>query len=211
MPSVVTAANLSPPVEIVIVDYGDQPSLAPLLKDVRRSLLPENSLRIKTYRKRKYYHMAHARNLSIREATGEYVVITSTDILPVPQFFKMVRELLAKTCATYLRSVNDFCIGIIVCSRKEMIAVGGYDERFEFYGPEDKDILRRLSRKGSIAGYYDLHTLISMILTPDDKKVANYRLPLSKREMSVRGKDILFENDAANLVVANQGIEWGKG
>lgn len=211
MPSVVIAANQSPPVEIVIVDYGKQPPLAPLLKDFRKSLLPENKLKIKVYRKRKYYHMALARNLAIRAATGEYAVTTSTDVIPVPGFFSSVRKSLSETGAAYLRSLNDFCIGIIVCSRKELVAVGGYDERFEFYGPEDKDLLRRLARKGVKVEYYDLHNLISLIPTPDDMKVANYRLKLSKREMSARGKEILLQNDAVGLIVANEGMKWGEG
>lgn len=210
MPSVVAAANQSPSVEIVIIDYGDQPPLKPILEKFRESLLPNNKLVIKTYRKRSYYHMGHARNLSLRVSNGEYVIIGASDIILNPSFFSVVRKQFEETGATYLRSMTSGYVGILACKREALLAIGGWDERFEFYGPEDKDVLRRLDRCGAKIGYYDLDKLISMIPTPDSMKTANYRLPLSKKEMSLHGRAFLIENDAVGRIVVNEGIPWGE-
>ena len=211
MPSVVVAANQSPPVEIVIIDYGDQPPLEPILEELRSALLPGNKLVVKTYRKREHYHMGHARNLSLRASTGEYIIIGASDIFLNSSFFHAVREEFSKTDATYLRSMTTGYIGVLACKRNALLAIGGWDERFEFYGPEDKDVLHRLDRNGAKIGYYDLDALITMIRTPDHEKTANYRLPLSKQEMSALGREILMENDAANRIVVNEGVDWGAG
>lgn len=210
MPSVITAANQSPPVEILIIDYGEQPPLEPLLAKHREGLLPDNKLVVKTYRKRSYYHMGHARNLSLRGSNGDYVIIGASDISLDPNFFSEVRTRFRETGATYLRSMTSGYVGILACERKALFAIGGWDERFEFYGPEDKDVLHRLDRNGAKIGYYDLDKLITMIRTPDTERTANYRLQLSKQEMSALGKEILEQNDKANIVIANKGVEWGE-
>ncbi len=210
MPSVVAAANQSPPVEIVIIDYGEQPALEPILEKFKTSLSPKNKLMVKVYRKRSYYHMGHARNLSLRSTTGKYMIVGASDIFLNPNFFSAVREKFKETGVTYLRSATDGYIGILACDRQTLLDIGGWDERFEFYGPEDKDVLRRLDRNGAKIGYYDLEQLIRMIPTPDSERTANYRLQMSKKEMSLHGRAFLAENDATGRIVVNEGTEWGK-
>ncbi len=210
MPSVVVAANQSPPVEIIIVDYGNQEPLEPLLEQFHDQLKSGNTIHIKTYRKRNYYHMGHARNLSLRAATGEYVIISASDVIPKPNFFSTVRECLAQTGAVFLRSKTTGYVGLLTCRRDVMMELGGYDERFEFYGPEDKDFLHRLERRGAQLGYYDLDAIIGMIRTSDQDKTANYRLMLSKGEMSERGRAILLENDTRGRITVNEDRPWGE-
>lgn len=210
IPSVIAAANQSAPVEILIIDYGEQEPLEPLLEEFRKELLPANKLVVKTYRGRSYYHMGHARNLSLRAARGEYLIVGASDIYLNPQFFSAVREQFSKTGATYLRSMTTGFVGILACETKALFEIGGWDERFEFYGPEDKDVLHRLDRNGATIGYYDLDKLITMIRTPDREKTANYRLQMTKEEMSALGRQILEENDNNNIIIANSGASWGE-
>jgi len=211
MPSVVNAANQSPPVEIVIVDYGKQEPLERVLNKFRDGLSRENRLLVKVYRKRPYYHMGHARNLALKCANGEYIVVGASDIFLELDFFSAVRENFNRTNSTYLRSMTTGYIGILACRRDSLLDIGGWDERFEFYGPEDKDVLHRLDRNGAVIGYYDLDKLIRIIRTTNDQRTANYRVKMSKQEMSALGRQILEENDAKGVIVANEGISWGVG
>jgi len=205
LPYVVSAANSGPAVEVVVVDYAND---APL--DIwRGGLALGNAWQFVTYRGRDHYHMAHARNLAIRAATRDFVVISSADICPSPTFFPHVRERLAETGADLL--LPDLCyVGVIVCRRQALLDAGGYDERFEFYGSEDKDLNLRLRRRGVKAAPYRACDHLTMFRTTNWDKVKNYRLPITKTEMMMRGKAILVENVRAGALVANEGVEWGR-
>ncbi len=207
LPSVIAAANACGGVEILIVDYGEQPALTALVSDVLvdHPLAAANQLRIVVDRSRPHFHMAHARNVGIQQATGDYVMIASADFLPDVRLFASLPPLLGGP--VWLEPTPDLK-GAIVCRRETLIAVGGYDERLEFYGPEDKDLHARLVRLNVSRDTYP-SALLSVIPTPDAIKVQGYRLPLSKREMSARGRVILWEHEQAGATVVNQGLQWG--
>lgn len=204
-PSVVAAANASPPVEIVLVDYANDQPLPDQWSDVCTA---ENRLRVVVYRGREHYHMAHARNLSIRAATGDYILIASADFLPTPELFTDIRQQIAQSGAVWLEPSSERLVGAICVKRDELIAAGGYDERFEFYGPEDKELNARLRRRGLSRAQYSA-AFLSLIPTPDAKRVQNYRLPLGKRSMHEDGMRAYLDNEARGVLVVNEGIDWG--
>ena len=65
-----------------------------------------------------------------------------------------------------------------------------------------------MKRRG--APHAQIPDKLSLIYTPWAEKLANYRLPLSRREMSKRSKPIYQENMANAVLVANEGKEWGQ-
>lgn len=209
LPHIVTAANASPPVQIVIVDYGEQPELHPHILPHYHNLLPENRFTVVPYRKRAHYHMAHARNISVRMSVGTYITISAADILPRENFFRTIRERFAETGADLLRSQTTGYIGVITTKRQLIVDAGGFDERFEFYGREDKDLLLRLLRRGATEATYDLDAMLNLIRTPWDQKLANYRVPLSRADAHAYACAIYDENIRNEVLVANDGIEWG--
>jgi hypothetical protein len=97
--------------------------------------------------------------------------------------------------------------GVIVCARDEFIAAGGYDERFEFYGPEDTDLDERLVRRGGKFGL--LPNLLREIPTPKAEKTANYRIT-SRWETKKLMVPIYEENKRNKVLVVNEGVEWGQ-
>ncbi len=208
LPSVIAAANASPPVEVVLVDYANERPLADWALDCQHVLQPPNRWQVVTYRGRDHYHMAHARNLSIKASTGDYVVISSADICPAPDYFSIVRQRLEETSADWLKA--DLCyVGVIVCRRQALLDAGGYDERFEGYGSEDKDLILRLHRRGLVSAPYLACDHLTMFRTPNAEKIKHYRLPWTKTAMLKAGSLILRENVKAGVLVANAGCEWG--
>ncbi len=190
-PVVNEAATVDGGVEVVLVDYGNP---TPLDGATVRVEAP-------------HYHMAHARNVAIQASTGDVVIISSTDILPHRQYFSMIRRVFTEMTEAWARPQTKY-LGVIAVPRAMLLEVGGYDERFEFYGPEDKDLSERLERRyGRPAWYPDGY--LDVIRTPDRLKVQGYRLPLSKVEMHARGRDVLVENRDRQVTVVNQGRAWG--
>ena len=198
MPYLITAAQASPPVEIVTLDYGSTDGLTYYV----------NGLPDVTYHRydSDYFHKAHAFNLACLSSKGEYFVLLGADACPHRDYIKTIRELITQGCI-WMRA-NELC-GIIAYQREEFISAGGYDERFEFYGPEDRDLEARLQRRGGKFGLIP-NGLMQVIPTSNEDKVKNYRLKLSKREMSKLMRPIYEENQANGVLVANEGRAWGQ-
>lgn len=205
LPHLVLAAQAGPPAEVVIIDYNSPDGLGEYIEAIQGAIRCD-VIAYHKYTGRNYYHMAHARNLSVMAAAGEYIVIMSADIYPTPLFLSTVRRFLARG---YTWLYEPQYRGVIVCQRREFIEAGGYDERFEFYGPEDRDLASRLIRRG---GKYTAMPvgLVEVIPTPDNEKIKNYRLKISKAEMSKRMRPIFEENERRKVMVANQGRAWGQ-
>ena len=207
MPHIVRAANASPPVQIAVLDYNSSDGLDQLIEHTPVTPLANgNVLTCSKYIGRSHFHKAHAFNLAMLAGIGEYCVLMPADGCPAMGYVQALRQLIAEGCVWMCSA--ELC-GIVCCRRQEFIAAGGYDERFEFYGPEDRDLHLRLQRRG---GKFCLVPpgLLCVIPTPDNDKVRNYRLLLSKREMSRRMRPILDENTAAGTLTANAGQEWGR-
>lgn len=207
LPDVVLAANASPPVQIIVVDYGEQPPLEPLIAPHRNQLIAPSYFTVVEYRKRQHYHMGHARNLSIRAAEGAYTVISSADVYPRPHFFSTVRQQLLSSQADYLRSMTNGYIGVVTVRTDLLVATGGFDERFECWGREDKDLLGRFIRRGMSVSYYDLDDLIILNVTPPGVRRKNYRLG---EHACKKLRNAVYEENLRNQVLTvNDGVAWG--
>lgn len=209
MPHVIKAANASPPVEIMVLNYDSRDDLQEYIKLVMETkpMVEGNILSYTKYTGQGYYHIAHAWNLAVKASIGEYVVIMGADAMPVENFLVVIRDLLAKHNYTWMHGKK--LRGITVCKKKEFIDAGGYDERFEFYGGEDKDLSSRLHRRKASFGKIP-PDLLSVVKTPNSEKLKNYRSNMTKVEMMLHNKAIRNENSKNEVLVANKGKKWGQ-
>jgi len=209
MPHIIKAANASPPVEIMILNYDSKDDLQEYIKLVieTKSMVEGNILSYTKYVGQGYYHIAHAWNLAVKASIGEYVVIMGADAMPTENFIAVIRELLAEHNYTWMHGKK--LRGITVCKKKEFIDAGGYDERFEFYGGEDKDLSSRLHRRKASFGKIPPN-LLSVVKTPNSEKLKNYRSDMTKVEMMLHNKAIRNESRKNEVLVANEGKEWGQ-
>jgi hypothetical protein len=207
MPHLIEAGRASPPVEIAVVDYSSPDELGYYMSAVN---LTESCDEVKfAYRRYygcSYYRMAHARNLSAMLASGEYIVISSADLWFDNGFIPEIRERITGGCVWM--GAKRYC-GVLGIKRQAFVEAGGFDERFEFYGPEDRDLELRMRRRGEKFGELS-YKYIHDIPTPNEEKVKNYRLDIGKRGMADAMHPILEENIANNVMVANAGKEWGQ-
>ena len=208
MPSLVAAANASPPVEIAVLDYNSQDDLGAFVLETQQGteFVSRSELSYRKYAGRNYYHMAHSRNLSVLASHGEYALISSADVLMQRDYLKVVRAELEKGYVWLHHS--DRFVGVICVERQEFMDAGGFDERFEFYGKEDKDLFARLVRRG--ASHAQIPDLLSLIPTPWHEKLRNYRMSLSRQQMSKLSKATYQQNMREGILVANAGTEWAR-
>lgn len=208
LPSVIKSANASPPVEIVILNYNSPDDLEEYIKSIDIPLSKGNEIKHIKYTDRDYYHMAHAKNIAVLSAKGEYVVTSCADMALSSRFFRTVRNIIKETeapwiCASYI----EVYPGILVFQKKEFVNAGGFDERFEFYGPEDKDLIKRFKRRKLRNEEYP-YELLYMIRTSNKDKIKNYRLKISKMEMKKRMRPIYEKNIKDGVLTANPD-GWG--
>ena len=204
LPHIMDAGALSPPVEYLILDYGSDDDLKEYAEEMAyNDEYDENYFTYKSVRQ-EYYHMAHAWNLAAKFSRGKYLAVFGTDIIPDADYFKVVREKLAEDDYKWMRGKK--LKGVLVCEREEFMNAGGYDERFELYGPEDDDLEERLVRRK--AKFCLLPDLLSEITTAKTDKTSNYRITSRLQAKKIQ-KPIHEENIRNQVLVANEGKKWG--
>jgi hypothetical protein len=216
LPFVIKAANASPPVEITVLDYSSKDGLQHYLEDVSETveLADGNTFNYPMIFGEEYFHVAHARNAAVMASHGEYIIQLDTEIMPSSGFVKHIRERIEAEHPVWMCEAPVGCV--IVCQRKEFIDAGGYDERFYVYGPEDKDLCARLHRRGGKFETYP-SSLFTAIKTSNSEKLQNLDVrPYAqsgvwiKQSMANAMHAIYDQNNSDNVLVANDGKEWGR-
>lgn len=202
LPSIISASNQTSDIEIVILDFNSQDGVGDFVKEVSKYLKKGNTIKYVEIKNQPYYHMAKAKNMAVLSSSGTYSMISCADVFLASETFIKLQEILRDTTVRHIRVVGTRFPGVTVVEKKEFIKSGGFDERFEFYGPEDKDFLLRLERR-KVPTKYISSEYFSLIYTDNEKKTANYRLKISKREMSKLMKPIYEENIKNAVLVAN--------
>jgi len=203
MPLRIKAAAICPPVEFVILDYGSQDGLGEYVEDIE---YPDGITLVYRRIEARHWNTAHAYNLAILAASGEYACLMGADTYPLVGYFGFVRSAISGGCAWM---EPEKLKGAIVIRRAEFVAAGGYDERFDLYGPEDRDMADRLRRRGGKMCTIP-RGLMGEFHTPDDVKTENMRIRADKHTLSEMMRPIYIENRQKGATVANQGREWGR-
>ena len=224
LPVTIEMAKASPPVEIVILDYDSKDDLVDYLKNIDYPITYARSPN------HKFFSISHSRNCAVKASSGDYIVIQDADIILKEGTIPTWRKLLDKYDPVWLieegRWIDDKHQGgrLLVCQRNEFLKMGGYDERFNLCGPEDKDICMRLYRRNAKVETYSRH-LIDEIKTRQERKIANldsekyreivpkdepHKLQWTKLLMQRAMREIYLDNCAKGVLVANEGKEWGQ-
>ena len=144
--------NCYPLAEFLILDYNSPDNLAFWIKTQYGDRLGHD---INYYREhsRKYFMMAHAKNLAAALAHGDIVVNIDADRYIDPELGHDLIEALAKPRRIARGSIGGTedwsACGIIACAKNDFIALGGYDERMVHgWGAEDHDLVNRAMAMG---------------------------------------------------------------
>ena len=205
MPYLLNAINASPPAEIMILDYNSQDGLGEFIEETRSHYHNISYARGVGYFS---FNLSHAYNLAVRASVGEFVSIMGTDAVPSKDYIEHIRTAMIENDFDWVH--GDTLTGIITIRRWVFMAAGGYDERLEFYGGEDKDLAWRLNRRGAKCGVFKTKGRLRVLRTSEEEKLKNYHSKLTKEQMMERNTAIRKQNARDNVLVANQGKAWGQ-
>jgi N-terminal domain of galactosyltransferase len=205
LPSVLGAAACSPPVEVIVCDYNSRDATSSYVGG-----LDSPQLKLIRYTGRDYFHMAHARNFMARCSSGEWLLQGSTDVAFGDSFFVKLRAAIETQTGDYYMFGWKSWPGYTVVRRQDFFDAGGFDERLEFYGSEDRDLIERLWRRGLGARILPWREFeMTVIANTKDEKAAHYRPGLSQNAMVRHNIGIYRENVRRGVLVANEGVAWG--
>lgn len=146
----------NPDAKFIVVDYGSQDDLLEYLRTAHGSEIQSGRLVVYSYRTDGPFRMGHAKNLAHRCAILEGCDILcnlDADNYTGPRFDAYVeRQFMEEDIFLWgsmiqgvlTRGIN----GRIAVGAQAYIKAGGYDEKFECWGSDDKDFCERLKMLG---------------------------------------------------------------
>lgn len=155
--------------EIVLADYGsdeaEQKAIETICRNLGVTYIYYNS-------RRQFWSRAHAVNIGITAASGQYLVIVDIDLIYPPHFAAAMLQKIDEQsfvqyqCYYLPPEVSDYerldfdksypypvnsiseSGGLIAVPRHAMYEIGGFDEYFKVWGVEDMDLKKRLRKIG---------------------------------------------------------------
>lgn len=131
-----------PGLRCVVVDYGCPDNAG----DWVSANFPDVSVVRATAVSR--FNVSKARNMGARHSTTRWICFLDADILVAPDFHHTLVAVLRGKSFFLAAPCPHELVGLVACRLEDFTAVGGYDELFEGWGSEDKDLYMRLTRSG---------------------------------------------------------------
>jgi hypothetical protein len=171
------------PDELIVVDYDCQDGTG----DWVEANFPEVNV-VRASQPDGGFNVSRARNLGAATARSDWLLFVDADIKLDPKFVETMRPVL--TQGHYYQPVPKNTggggnYGTFLCSAADFAAIEGYDEVFEGWGREDKDVYVRLQRLGVTKTFYP--PALVKVIEHDD----------SERHLHAEMRDKL-QNEAVN-------------
>lgn len=156
-----------------------------------------------------------AKNIALKLAENPLIIINDPEVMHISECIKVFREFLKDRSAFLvpgtLHSARHEGQGMQGASKMEnsqapfvggvrkedLMAVGGWDERFKYWGNDDNDLMHRLTLHGT-----------RHIVVPELEIFHQWHPRPPKQAMGDYNEPFLYEKDKP--IVANQGKEWGE-
>lgn len=161
-----------------------------------------------------YRSGCYAKNVALKMASNPLIIINDPEVVHLTPCIEQIKERIADNPRTFIvpgsmyfevspgserldfieHSQAPFIGGVL---KDELFAIGGWDERFKFWGNDDNDLMWRLGLNGC------KHVVF------DDMKALHQWHPRPPQEaIQDANEPLLYEK--AKSIVANVGKEWGR-
>jgi predicted glycosyltransferase involved in capsule biosynthesis len=152
--------------EVIVVDY-DCPDRT---KEWVAAHFPQ--VRLVTVTEQPYFNLSRARNVGAKQGSASSLVFCDADQLLAPSFSSRVLTMIGP--GTYLRTLHDMRWGPVACEAKAFWALGGYDDAFQGWGVEDRDLIERFDRSG-LREVVESAPLVESIRHNNEERSAHYK------------------------------------
>jgi glycosyltransferase involved in cell wall biosynthesis len=133
---------MQPHAEVIVVDY-DCPEGAGAWVAAEHS-----AARVVQVKDAPLFNIARARNLGAQAARGEWLCFVDADIVLDARFIEQALPRLRAGAFHTMASPEPDAVGTFICRREDFVALEGYDEVLQDWGPEDRDLYIRLVARG---------------------------------------------------------------
>lgn len=202
------------PIEAIIVNYDSQDDVHEMLWTDFKSYMESGQVKEVYVKDRPIFHPAHAQNVGIKHATGDWLMFMDADNLMMPHFISHLVSRLGDQPRVFARPMPSYMhqdkAGQTFARREDIEHIGGFLETLTHgWGYEDGDILDRLILLGLELFNYS-NTLTEVIEHAEEARTG-------AMVRTDRGKSQLFNVETArknkmwNGCYANVGVEWGQG
>jgi hypothetical protein len=195
-----------PHAKFLILDYNSQDQLISYLRRTYHSPIDSGRLVVYSFPEGKSFKMAHAKNMAHRCGIlegADILVNLDADNFTGPGFATYIADQFQKGSDIFLwaRMVKGLMPrgihGRIVVSRHAFLNVGGYDEKYESWGPDDKDFNTRLQRLGYAAREIDPIYLINGV--PHNDKIRFREYPEARMATGEEQFEVSESNTVSNF------------
>lgn len=150
-------------VEFVVLNYDSPDELENWISKNFKKEIAEGKIRYAQIRNKPHFHMAHAKNLAHRLATGDILCNLDADNVVAPEYTSwlndrfnensniIVRAFWDNVVKRFLTSGSLFQSGLggrIAITRDHFMQLRGYDETIAGWGGEDENLQRRALEAG---------------------------------------------------------------
>lgn len=182
--------------EILIVDDGSSD-----IYNIEEFVNPNKKIRLFRVEKDLGFNSHGCRNLIMKEAKNEFVVLLDSDrkLHNVERLIKYVNEndLRKDTLYRFIahrdklgsgihRSVNDFLI-----SKTHFFSVGGYDEEYVGVRAGDRDFFKQLENTGYEEVIDDVNLILTRGPSVSDKNKKNVVSPFDRKQRPKKARQII--------------------
>jgi hypothetical protein len=199
--------------KFVVLDYGSTDNLQEYIQQNHADDIESGRLTVYSYKYSGPFHMAHAKNmvhrLGILEG-GSVLVNLDADNYTSFGFSEYLQRKFAKNRNKFMWAHQADLVdrprggisGRIVVRAHDFLKVGGYDEKYSTWGPDDKDFHARLRRMGLTGEEIEERYLY---LIPHGPGMRFQEYPHARVNANA-GEDAIELEIASDSTIAN----WGK-
>ncbi|MHA1360872.1 MAG: glycosyltransferase family 2 protein [Candidatus Helarchaeota archaeon] len=160
-----------------------------------------------------YRSCSKAKNVAVRLADNEIIVINEPEVLQLDDCITRLKKELEKNPRQFAvpgtlyndtglhgnptRMENSQAPFVAMVYKKELEAVGGWDERFKYWGNDDNDLMHRLTLNGCE------HKVYSQLQIHH-----RWHERPPKHALGDYNESLLYEKNKS--IVANKGKRWGR-
>lgn len=196
-------------IEFVLLDYHSPDDLGAWVHAEFADWLATGLLRYCRTTEPVTFHMAHAKNVAHRLASGDVLINLDADNAFEAGFAEEVASLFADDARAIVKfhGYHAGCSGRIALRRDDFYRLGGYDEELVGWGYEDQDMIARAKRVGLAIRHFSKEHALA--IQHHDSERLRFYADKRKGNSNAQNRATSHRKVEEGRVVANEGRPWG--